>query len=135
MAEQLLEHVYRLKGGEEEAVTRNNPFLERREPIVVYCRDGITRMKIGDGVHRYDELDWVKIDADREVHKEIEVYKSHFDFPIPGNSDLIYRATNEATLYQWNDSQYKYEPLMSVDGDIDISDIEMIDGGRASDLL
>ena len=50
MAEQILEYTYKLKGGEEDAVERNNPFPERREPIVVYCRDGKTRIKIGDGV-------------------------------------------------------------------------------------
>ena len=59
MAEQIIQHLYRLKGGEQEAVERNNPKLERREPIVVYCKDGITRLKIGDGVHTFNELDWV----------------------------------------------------------------------------
>lgn len=59
MAEQIIEHLYRLKGGEQDAVERNNPLLERREPIVVYCKDGITRLKIGDGKHRYNDLEWV----------------------------------------------------------------------------
>ena len=134
MAEQILEHVYRLKGGEQEAVERNNPFLERREPIVVYCKDGITRMKIGDGIHKYNELDWVKIGGSDE--KEIEIFNTHFDFPIPGNEYIVYRAVNEATLYQWDSAKYKYEPLVNVDDiDIDLSDIEMIDGGTAADLL
>lgn len=59
MAERIIQHTYKLKGGEQEAVERSNPLLLRREPIVVYCKDGITRMKIGDGVHRYSELDWI----------------------------------------------------------------------------
>lgn len=58
MAEQIIDHLYKLKGGEQDAVERTNPFLERREPIIVYCRDGITRMKIGDGVHHYNDLSW-----------------------------------------------------------------------------
>lgn len=59
MADKILEHLYKLKGGEEAAVERANPFLERREPIVVYCTDGKTRMKIGDGIHLYNDLQWV----------------------------------------------------------------------------
>ena len=64
MAETIIEHVYRLKGGEQLAVEYENPFLERREPIIVYCTDGVTRMKIGDGIHRYNELDWIEVDKD-----------------------------------------------------------------------
>ena len=137
MAETVIEHVYRLKGGEQIAVEYENPMLERREPIVVFCTDGITRMKIGDGVHKYNELDWVKVSDDNSSEREIEIFTTHFEFPIPGDPNVIYRAVNEATLYQWNNTKYKYEPLVNadVDIDIDISDIEMINGGRASDLL
>lgn len=136
MAETILEHVYKLKGGQEEAVELNNPFLERREPIVVYCRDGSTRLKIGDGVHYYNELDWVKGFGGEDT-QEIETFPSHFDFPVPGDGSVIYRASNEATLYQWSPSKYKYEPLVNanIDFDVDISDIETIHGGNALDLL
>lgn len=72
MAEQVLQHFYRLKGGEQEAVERNNPLLERREPLVVYCDDGVTRLKIGDGEKRYDELDWVKGPDNVEVSEHYE---------------------------------------------------------------
>lgn len=59
MAQTLIEHIYHLKGGEQEAVEYQNPFLERREPIVVFCKDGITRLKVGDGEHNYNELDFI----------------------------------------------------------------------------
>ena len=59
MATQVINHTYKLKGGEEDAVVRSNPFLERREPIVVYCNDGKTRMKVGDGVHHYNDLEFI----------------------------------------------------------------------------
>ena len=59
MAETIIKHVYRLKGGEQQAVDYANPFLERREPIVVFMDDGSTKMKIGDGVHNYSELDFL----------------------------------------------------------------------------
>ena len=59
MPEIIIDHTYQLKGGTQEAVELNNPLLARREPVVVFCDDGTTRIKIGDGVHYYDELEWV----------------------------------------------------------------------------
>lgn len=59
MPEIIIDHTYQLKGGTQEAVELNNPLLARREPVVVFCNDGITRVKIGDGIHHYDELEWV----------------------------------------------------------------------------
>ena len=134
MTETIIEHLYKLKGGEQEAVERNNPFLERREPIVVYFTDGITRMKIGDGIHRYNELEWIG-GKDSGYEKQIVTYPDHFKFPQPGDSNLIYRAQNESVLYQWDANYYRYEPLVNADVDINISDIETINGGRASELL
>ena len=134
MAQTVIQHTYKLKGGEQEAVERNNPFLERREPCVVYCNDGITRLKIGDGVHRFNELDWVG-GMGGDSSAEIVTYDDHFKFPQPGDSTLIYRAQNESVLYQWNAAYYKYEPLVSADIDVNLNDIECIDGGRASALL
>lgn len=59
MPEIIINHTYQLKGGTQEAVEINNPLLARREPVVVFCDDGTTRIKIGDGVHHYNELEWV----------------------------------------------------------------------------
>ena len=134
MAETIIEHSYRLKGGEQEAVERNNPFLERREPIVVYCKDGVTRMKIGDGVHRYNELDWMGGEQ-KDYQEQIVTFDDHFKFPIPGDNTLVYRAKNESVLYQWDDADYRYEPLVNADVDISVDDIEIINGGRASELI
>lgn len=134
MAETIIEHSYRLKGGEQEAVERNNPFLERREPIVVYCKDGVTRMKIGDGVHRYNELDWMGGEQ-KDYQEQIVTFDDHFKFPIPGDNTLVYRAKNESVLYQWDDVDYRYEPLVNADVDISVDDIEIINGGRASELI
>lgn len=136
MAETLIEHVYRLKGGEQVAVEYENPMLERREPIIVYCTDGITRMKIGDGVHRYNELKWVG-GEEKDYKEQVVTYDNHFKFPIPGDENIIYRAKNESVLYQWDANEYKYEPLVNADVDIDISvdDIEVINGGKASELI
>lgn len=74
MADQILKHNYRLKGGKQKAVEQSNPLLDDREPIVVQCEDGITRIKIGDGVHTYNELPWAS-DVDhytKTIHPIIE---------------------------------------------------------------
>lgn len=136
MAETVIEHLYKLKGGEQEAVERNNPLLERREPIVVYCNDGITRMKIGDGVHRYNELSWIGGEStDNNDGDEVLDFKTSGDFPNMGEAHKIYKAESEAKLYQWNSDKLKYEPLNVVDVEVDITDIDYISGGDAADLI
>lgn len=59
MAERVEEHLYKLKGGEQEAVEAANPLLERREPLVIYGKDGKTRIKIGDGKHPANDLPYI----------------------------------------------------------------------------
>lgn len=53
------EYIFKLKGGEQAALEYANPFLERREPIVVFLEDGTTNIKIGDGKHNYNELEFI----------------------------------------------------------------------------
>ena len=136
MTETIIEHLYKLKGGEQEAVERNNPFLERREPIVVYCKDGITRMKIGDGVHKYNELSWIGGEStNNNDGDEVLDFKTSGDFPNMGEAHKIYKAESEAKLYQWNSDKLKYEPLNVVDVEVDITDIDYISGGDVADLI
>ena len=136
MAETVIQHTYKLKGGEQEAVERNNPMLERREPIVVYCNDGVTRIKIGDGIHRYNELGWIGGDStDNDDGDEVLDFKSSGDFPNVGEAHKIYKAESESKLYQWNSDKLKYEPLNVVDVEVDITDIDYISGGDAADLI
>lgn len=59
MAQTVIEHVYHLKGGAQLALEHENPLLDRREPVVVFCQDGIVRLKIGDGQTRYNDLPYV----------------------------------------------------------------------------
>ena len=136
MTETIIEHLYKLKGGEQEAVERNNPLLERREPIVVYCKDGITRMKIGDGVHKYNELSWIGGEStNNNDGDEVLDFKTSRDFPNMGEAHKIYKAESEAKLYQWNSDKLKYEPLNVVNVEVDITDIDYISGGDAADLI
>lgn len=136
MAETFIEHVYHLKGGEQIAVEYENPLLERREPIVVYCTDGATRMKIGDGVHKYNELSWIGGEStNNNDGDEVLDFKTSGDFPNMGEAHKIYKAESEAKLYQWNSDKLKYEPLNVVDVEVDITDIDYISGGDAADLI
>ena len=64
MADKIIDHIYHLKGGDQSVLEVVNPQLDRREPIVVYCKDGKTRLKIGDGIHRYNDLKFITIELD-----------------------------------------------------------------------
>lgn len=126
-------HTYKLKRGQQAAIERVNPLLQAGEPIVVFCIDGKTRLKIGDGTTLYNDLDWVAGDSQREVL----TYPSKYDFPNPPTPeyiDCIFKATEEAKLYQWNPTKVIYETLNTEDLEITVTDIETINGGTATDL-
>lgn len=137
MAQVVIEHTYHLKGGDEAAVEKVNPLLDRREPIVVYCKDGKTRMKIGDGVHYYKDLDWVG-GEDTEIPQDVEEIigvATFQDLPYNGDITKIYRVINEANLYQWNMDKKQYELLNKFQGEVDVSNVKVISGGNAENLI
>lgn len=58
--------------------------------------------------------------------------ETHYDFPSVGDENMIYKAQAEKLIYQWNADALKYEVLGSAaDVEIDIDDIELINGGNA----
>ena len=91
-----------LRRGNYEVWKRNNPILSRGEPGFVIDRN---RLKIGDGVTPWNELDWFGEDIVNAATID--------DFPETGKSNVIYKAEEEACLYQWNSAEGKYE-LLSV---------------------
>lgn len=134
MATQVINHTYRLKRGKEDAINRVNPILEAGEPIVVFCKDGSTKIKIGDGVTSYLDLEFVG----ERGSQEVITYPTHFDFPNPPSDEQInsiFKATNEAKLWQWNDDKFRYELLNNVEVDVIVDDIDIISGGTALDLI
>lgn len=54
---------------------------------------------------------------------------THFEFPSIGSRDVIYKAYNEKLIYQWNETELKYEVLGSMS---DVQDIDLINGGNAN---
>ena len=110
---------FKLKRGTEARWAEVNPVLEQGEPGFVYDSN---RLKIGDGSTHWNDLPY--IDGKREVGN----YNSLNDFPSIGDPDIIYKATNELSLYQYNSTTQEYEKLSDGTG---IDDIKIINGGKA----
>lgn len=124
----------KFKRGQQAAIERANPVLAAGEPLAVFCFDGKTRLKIGDGVTPYLDLDFIGEDTD----SEILIFPTELDFPTPPESEqlyYLYKASNQATLYRWNPDIFKYEAIDTPNVEISVEDIEVINGGSADGLL
>lgn len=62
--------------------------------------------------------------------QEIINMPTRYDFPSVGDVKKIYKAQQEKKLYQWNDTEQKYEPLEAGS----IEDITVIHGGDADGI-
>ena len=127
-------HKFKLKRGQQEAVEHTNPILEAGEPLAVFCSDGKTRLKIGDGVTSYKDLNFIGDDN----NTEILTYPTELDFPYPPTGDMVfylYKASIKPTLYKWNTDIVKYEALDDIEVNLTIDDIDVLNGGSASALL
>ena len=103
-------HTYQLKRGTAERWMTLNPVLRQGEPGFEYDKN---RLKIGDGFTPWSALPYVQgasgvVDADTKD-----------DFPPVGNTNLIYKASVERKLYQWNPVSEEYEVLTSAGGSFD----------------
>lgn len=54
--------------------------------------------------------------------------QTHYDFPSIGYPNVIYKAESEHMLYQWIDSENRYDPLTTGSG---IDNVTLINGGDA----
>ena len=108
MATKILSITYQLKRGEQAAIESKNPILAKGEPIVVWCDDGITRMKICDGTTAYDKLNF--------IGDVVKKYKSLAEFPVPGLNDAIYISIAERSIYHWNEETAKYDSIGNFSG-------------------
>lgn len=100
MAE-VIKTTFQLRRGNAAVWEKNNPILERGEPGFVIDEN---RLKIGDGVTAWNNLDYI---GEGNVVNVL----THYDFPSIGKSNVIYKAEQEKILYQWNTEKLKYEPL------------------------
>ena len=95
-----------LKRGTSSSWVNQNPILAIGEPG--FEKD-TGRLKIGDGVSSWLDLDYVGEDG-------TGVYNAatHLDFPSVGKSNVIYKAYEEQKLYQWNDDLMCYKLLIDL---------------------
>ena len=120
MAE-IIRHQYQFKRGTADRWAQLNPILAQGEPGFVY---DINKLKIGDGFTPWNALPYI----DEASPLETGVYNAptHEHFPEVGKSYIIYKAEQEAKLYQWNSDLNKYELLTT-----GLEDITEINGGGA----
>ena len=108
------------KRGTAEALARVNPLLSAGEPCFTTDEN---RLKIGDGVTRWNELPYLCED-------NVFNAQTHYDFPSIGKPNVIYKAESEQQVYQWNSTKLTYEPLNVSSGSV--LDINLINGGNAN---
>lgn len=102
MAE-VIKTTFQLRRGSAAVWERNNPILERGEPGFVIDEN---RLKIGDGSTPWNDLEYI---GESDIFNAATVN----DFPQIGKNGVIYKAEEEACLYQWSSIENKYE-LLSV---------------------
>lgn len=73
-----------------------------------------------------------KAEAALDIPPSVYDAATHDDFPSVGSPDVIYKASEEKRLYQWNPDELKYEALITSVPFGDISDGTTINGGGAS---
>lgn len=101
---------YQLRRGYEEVWERNNPILASGEPGFVIDKN---KLKIGDGVTAWNDLKYIAGSME-DIEGEtsfLYIAETVNDFPAQGSLDVLYKATSEKRLYQWNEKDKKYESL------------------------
>lgn len=109
----------KLKRGTAARWAEVNPILAAGEPGYVYDEN---RLKIGNGVSPWNDLPY--FDGAREVFN----FNYVEDFPAIGDTNMIYKAEKEQSLYQFNTDTNQYEKISDGKG---IDNINIINGGKA----
>ena len=115
----VLNTTFKLKRGTAARWAEVNPILELGEPGFVY---DLNLLKIGDGVTPWNSLPYI------QGQTGIANFETSKDFPAIGQENLIYKAADELSLYQFNTATQTYDKLSDGRG---LSDIEFINGGNA----
>lgn len=97
-------YTIQLKRGKALSWLERNIVLEVGEPGF---ETDTGRLKIGNGRTAWNDLPY--------VGSSIFSALTHEDFPKLGRADTLYRATQEKSLYQWNEIDHAYELLISGD--------------------
>lgn len=113
MAE-IIQHIYQFKRGTAKRWNQLNPILKQGEPGFEYDTG---KLKIGDGFTPWKALKYINSSNNGDIVYEASVYNAPTknDFPTIGNPAIIYKAEDEAKLYQWNEISEEYEALTGSD--------------------
>jgi len=78
------------------------------------------------------DIGWADVGADCNCDNspEIVTAATKDDFPSTGDVNVLYRASEEKRLYQWNDEEKKYDPIAGGGGLI-VEEDSVIHGGGA----
>ena len=115
----------KFKRGTENRWRQLNLILENGEPGFEYDTG---RLKIGDGIHRWLELDYIGGSGGKT---EVEFVAKYDDLPKVGTANILYAVASDKLIYLWNASSSKYESFGS-SGSFDPSIISNINGGTAN---
>lgn len=96
---------FKLKRGTAARWQELNLVLQAGEPGVEL---DTLRLKIGDGDTAWNDLPYIS---------DVRAAATRAEFPAIGDSRLIYKANNEKTLYQWNETLGAYEVLGASGGE------------------
>ena len=110
----------KFKRGTEAKWAELNPILENGEPGYVYDK---YKFKIGDGKTPWKDLPYM------DGKTEIMNFTSVSSFPSIGDPNIIYKASNELSLYQFTPFSNSYEKISDGKG---IDNINIINGGDAN---
>ena len=116
-----MDNTLQIKRGTATRLALVNPLLKAGEPCSEY---NTGRLKIGDGIHNWNDLPYV---GDGKV-----ITVESFDkLPKVGDETCVYKVLNRKTLFQWNAQVSEYESLIG--NSFDPSKIILINGGNAND--
>ena len=100
-------YTIQLKRGKSSSWINLNPILKPGEPGFEIDTG---KIKIGNGTN-----DWKSLSYLGEDKKLIVNANTALDFPPIGEVDVIYKASQEKQLYQWNDILNSYEVFLRND--------------------
>lgn len=113
------DYIFKLKGGEENVLIQVNPPLSRREPIVVFCEDGTTKLKIGDGEHTYNELDFVEGVSQEELENLKNEIKEYIDNSL--ETSVADWNQNDSTQPDYIKNRTHYEEITTVNEPLNLT--------------
>lgn len=111
MAEKQVNAVLRLRKDSENNFSRSNIILQDGELAIVGTPFNGTKIKIGDGQHRFNELSYDTLGLLVEGFKRSDIQFVHSDnvTVVDPQSHLLFLDRNTGFMYYWNNHDEKYE--------------------------